>query len=363
MNSGGTATYLNTLIPALNARDIETLLLFGEVASGESEDINIGSSGFIRVKNLRREISPYRDFLAYQEFNEVVQKYRPDIIHSHAFKAGLISRLSRISQAKRVHTFHGHHLYDPEFNSIEIKVMNCVEKKLTKRTNGIIYVGQQVKIELEGLGIGEKVDSISIPPGIDLPKLMAKSEATKTLGIEFADKWKTVVLWMGRFVEVKRPEEYIAVARKFPESLFLMAGDGPLRLELEKSAPVNIRFLGWQPREALLSIADFVVSTSRSEGMPLSLIEAQVVGLPVVAPRVGSVSEILIDEKSGYLVNASLADIEVKVRNLIENKELLLNMSQVAIENSKRKFGADALAQAHHKFYANITQKKKKKKP
>ena len=354
MNSGGTATYLNTLIPALINNGIEARLIFGNVAKGETEDVQLEQSLYSRLSDLNRSLSPIGDLRSTLELKNHIKEFSPHVVHSHAFKAGLISRLQFGGQSKRVHTFHGHHLYDPEFSKVEVGVMNFLERVLSKRTDGLVYVGRQVQEELQSIGIGKNVPSISAPPGIELPALAQKSEALDALGLSGIKNDQLTVLWMGRFVDVKRPEEFITLARHFRDVIFLMAGDGPLKSELEMSAPANVKFLGWKRREDLLAASDLVISTSRSEGMPLSLIEAQMAGLPVIAPNVGSVSEVIENEVTGLLVEVTLGELPAKLRRLIENEDLRLAMSKKASERAHRNFGVDSLVSSHVAFYERI---------
>ena len=124
MNSGGTATYLNTLIPALAKKGVDVHLLLGRVTEQESEDIQLDQTLFSRFNHLNRSISPTGDVRSILDLKKFIKEFSPQIVHSHAFKAGLISRLQIGDKSKRVHTFHGHHLYDPEFSEFEVRTMN-----------------------------------------------------------------------------------------------------------------------------------------------------------------------------------------------------------------------------------------------
>lgn len=354
MNSGGTATYLNTLIPALATKGVDVHLLLGRVTEQESEDIQLDQTLFSRFKHLNRSVSLTRDFQSILDLKKFIKEFSPDIVHSHAFKAGLISRLQLGGGNKRVHTFHGHHLYDPEFSEFEVRTMNYIERALSKKTDGIVFVGRRVQEELQNKGIGKNIPSLSLPPGIQLPALVQKSEALHTLGLIDSRENSLMVLWMGRFVDVKRPQECISLAKQFNNLTFLMAGDGPLKSDLEANAPSNVKFLGWRRREDLLAASDILISTSRSEGMPISLIEGQLAGLPVIAPNVGSVSEVIEDGVTGFLTDVTLGDLESKLRRLVEGRELHVSMSKEASERAHRNFGVETFVTSHINFYERI---------
>lgn len=354
MNSGGTATYLNTLIPELNRAGVTSHLVFGNIAAGESEDLQLDSTAFTRIKSFNREFSLKSDLKSVRQFSHVIKEFAPEIIHSHAFKGGLVSRLSSLKSRKHVHTFHGHHLYDPEFSNFERFVMNTIERNLAKRTDGFIFTGHRVKAELEKIGIGKASITDCIPPGVRLGKLITKKQALGALGMNLEFQDQVVFLWMGRFVDVKRPEMFIEFAKRIENALFIMAGDGPSRANLSLNAPRNLSMVGWQQREILLSAADIVVSTSQSEGMPLSLIEAQIAGLPVVAPDVGSISEVIEDGLSGLLFDGDISDLYQKAMLLFENRGLRSEMSMRAIERASNGFSVDALVSSHLEFYRRV---------
>ena len=354
MNAGGTATYLNELIPSLNKIGIESHLVFGDTAPGELEDLKLSSELATKFKSLGRSISPISDFKSIRMIKKLTRTFMPHIIHSHAFKGGLISRAWSDQKIKRIHTFHGHHLYDPEFSRLAVATLNLTEKILSKYTDGYIFVGAKVQSELNFVGIGQIKPSISIAPGTNIPKLIPRQQALDAINLRALRENSLKVLWMGRFVEVKQPEAVLRLAGELPNIDFILAGDGPLKGQLMQSAPINVHFVGWRDRDLLLSLADILMSTSKSEGMPLSLIEAQLSGIPVVAPNVGSISEIVVDRETGFLINANLSDLFEKITSLVENPSLLHSFSRSAEKQALSKFSVEKLVTAHANFYERV---------
>lgn len=354
MNSGGTATYLNTLIPALKEKGIECLLVYGEVAKGETEDVQLSEEYLLKIHSLGRSISPAKDFKSFREVKGIIKDWSPNIVHSHAFKAGMITRTLRMGQLRNIHTFHGHHLYDPEFSKVEISIMNAIEKSLAKRTDGFFFIGNKVKSELNARSVGIGKPSECTVPGIHPPILISRSEALRELDLRLKGNSGILALWMGRMVTVKRPNAMLTLAREFPQVDFLMAGNGPLLNQMKDSSPANLHFVGWKRKELLLSLADIVVSTSESEGMPLTLIEAQMSGIPVMATDVGSVSECFQDESSGLLVKKDLSDLDAKFKSFIENSNFRRDYSESALRIAKSRFSVEQMATAHVDFYGRI---------
>ena len=147
------------------------------------------------------------------------------------------------------------------------------------------------------VGIGSESQYVSIAPGIPDLKLGSKTTVMRKLGI--AKEKRPIVVWLGRFTQVKRPDRVIELAKKEAGFFFVMAGGGELEESIRASAPENVLVAGWQKKEEMWAIADIALCTSDSEGMPLSLIEAQMAGIPVVSTNVGSVDEIVVDGVTG----------------------------------------------------------------
>jgi len=106
MNVGGTARYVGDLVAGQPA-GYESLLATGFVQGAEIEDDCVHGLPVVRIPSMGRAINPLADISPYFELHKVVREYKPDVVHSHTFKAGLLARLVPGSH-KRVHTFHGH---------------------------------------------------------------------------------------------------------------------------------------------------------------------------------------------------------------------------------------------------------------
>ena len=350
MNVGGTATYLCNLLEGLEAKGIETLLAVGKVPSNEREDSRINSLRHFRINRLSRAISIFEDFSAYKQLNKVVREFEPDIIHTHTFKAGFLIRLKKWS-VPVVHTFHGHHLYDPEFGLIKRSVLNLIERFTAKRAEKILTIGVRVGEELQKYGIGEVGQYQSIPPGIKSLKVVDRDSVRKRLAIEKSD---FVIVWLGRFTQVKRPDLVLELARSLPNLIFAMAGDGELREKIELAAPKNLRIVGFQDAADMWGIADIGLLTSDSEGMPLSVIEAQMSGIPVVATNVGSVSEIIEDGSTGILTAVEPEAMHGAIVKLVGDAELREKMGKFAAIRAHKLFSQEVMVDAHLQVYHEI---------
>lgn len=348
MNQGGTATYLENLLEGLTNAGVETLLVFGHVTKNEVEAEFKTSLSRVKIPQLSRQLSLIGDLKSARELRKVIENFSPNVIHSHAFKGGLISRAFNRNGTMRVHTFHGHHLYDPEFGIIERAVMNRVESFLAKSTDVTITVGVRVGLELQ------KAEAIrgaftSIPPGVNKPLLIESRKAREILGVP--ENSNCVVGWMGRFVDVKRPEFLTKLAELNPNITFVAAGNGPLFDRMHSSKPPNLILPGWINSGLVLSASDIFVSTSISEGMPLALIEAQRCGIATISPDVGSVSEIVKHEETGFITSTDLSDMNRYINRLVFNTEERLRLSGNALVNAERNFSVESMVERHLSVY------------
>jgi glycosyltransferase involved in cell wall biosynthesis len=356
LNLGGTAKYLITINDGLNKAGIKSLIATGNVQTGEIEDPGVKKLKPMRIKNLGRKISLINDLRAAKEVREVILRIKPDIVHTHTFKAGLLVRAqrNRIEESlgkkiKFVHTFHGHLFDDPEFKGFKALLIKSIEKSLSKRSDQLITVGENVKRDLVSKGIKGKKRIISIPPAVVPLKLLSKESALKKYRVQ--DKKRFRVLWLARVTGVKDPHKVIAIAQSLPEIDFYMAGGGDLLQEIKANAPKNLKVLGWQDAKEVLPIADIFLSTSKNEGIPIAMIEAQLAGIPIVATDVGSVSEVVINNKTGILCDKSEKQLIEGIKKLALDKKLRRAFSKNAKFMALKNFSNSKFIKAHRDVY------------
>ena len=347
MNVGGTATYLFNLLEGLENSKVETKLIIGNVPSNEKEDSRVEQLHYQRLPGLSRAIAPKRDLMARRKLWEIVKDYRPDLIHCHTFKAGVLVR-SKKTSIPIIHTFHGHHLYDPDYGKFARFALNAIERILAKRSKKILTIGSRVGKELLDVGIGKKSQYQSISPGVRVPKLSERSKIVERFSLN-PDCLN--VLWMGRLTRVKRPDRVIELAKRYPEDNFIIAGDGELRQELEAMSPDNVYFLGVQNSDEMFSLADVVLLTSDSEGMPLTLIEGQMAGVPAIATDVGSVSEIVEHEATGLVTSTQREQMISSLGRLMDDSMLRSTMSENARKRALSRFSIETMVDSHIQVY------------
>jgi len=346
MNVGGTARYVGDLV----ANIPDSALVTGYVQGSEIEDPVVNNLTTFRLPHMGRKISPFNDFRAWLELRRIIREIKPQIVHTHTFKAGLIGRLVG-GNHKRVHTFHGHLFDDQSFSPIEKGVITITERCLARKTDLLISVGEKVGQELRGAGIGVTKQWASIAPGVQALATIGKAEARKILGLK-PDTF--LVGWMARMTGVKNPLLALDVAKKMPDVQFVMAGGGDLLELVAKSAPANVAVIGWTDASLFWSAVDCALSTSDNEGMPIALIEAQLAGLPAVVTDVGSNSEVVQNNFTGFVTKKNISSLAIALQKIIGDQDLHEFMSDAASTLSSKKFDAHLALGTHLEIYNKI---------
>ena len=348
-NVGGTARYLNNLLPQLTD-EVETLLAVGHVQGHEIEDSSLAQIDFVRIENLGRKIELIDDFRAYLQLRKVVKSFKPQIIHSHTFKAGVLCRLMFFGIPK-VHTFHGHLMSDPEFSRRALQVIINIERRLARLTKKLITVGEQVSKDLLQVSVGKPGKYVSIASEGRKLVFPSRGDARKNLNI---DQDTPVVLWMARMAPVKNPSLALEVARLLPEINFLMAGGGELFTQIKDQAPPNVLLLSWVDAAEVIPTADIFLSTSLNEGIPYSLLEVLSAGVPVVAVESGAIAEIIQNKVNGFLTSKEPAEIATQIAELFANPTIRNASGRSALDSSAISEQVKKMAPAHVALYKQI---------
>ena len=353
LNVGGTARYITQLANELPKHGIETFVATGFVQGAEVEDESAQSIDLIRIKSMGRSINPIKDHFARKQLDKIIAEVKPDIIHTHTFKAGYVTRMKKQS-IPVIHTFHGHLLDDPEFSGFKSKVIIKLERILAKKSSKLVTVGRRVSEELLEQRIGHRTQFVNIPPGVVAVDVTPKEQAFKNLNLE--DDGKPLVGWIARVTGVKNPMRALEVADALPDTRFVMVGGGDLLDQVKAAAPANVSVIGWAEAADLFGATDIILSTSENEGMPVALIEAQLAGKPVVATDVGSVSEVILNHETGIVTNKNAGSIASAVESLVLDKTTREEMGRLATARAQALFSVDRMINAHIELYKSIVK-------
>lgn len=366
MNVGGPAIQVTSISNNLPKFGFDELLLMGDCEEGERDYLELNEINLPHTKvfGLGRSINLVDDFRAFHTIRNVLRDFRPNIVHTHTFKAGLLGRLASMLSSNshvRVHTFHGH-LLNGYFSKPQLRVLIVAERILAKRSDKLVSVGKIVKEELLAQKIGDRSKYVVIPPGIPIaPEIEAPSKVrTKELrDTEF------ICAWIGRFVEIKRPERIIEIAREIVfrelKIRLVLVGDGPLRSKIEEVSRLEnlpITFLGWRKDVTkILTDSDALILTSVNEGTPISIIQAQRLGRPVVATKVGSVEEVMINGKSGFAIDYDVKEFVDRIEFLSSNSLKYTQFSEAARQFAWDRFSEERLVADHKNLYLELLRR------
>jgi len=363
MNVGGPAIQITGIEKNLNSGIFEHLLITGNCDSSEIDYLikNEIDLELIRVIGLGKKVNILSDIQALISIRKLIKDFRPDIVHTHTAKAGFLGRIAVLLSGLKirlVHTYHGHLLHG-YFNSFLTGLIIRTEKLLALKTNILVAVGSKVRDELLFAGIGSIDQYRIVNPGLSISTIPKRQSVTDRFGLDQNFRY---ISWLGRLVKIKRPDRLLEIAYwlkvNYPDVRILVAGDGPLREEIEKKATQShlpIQFLGWVlDIESVLAVSEIMILTSDNEGTPLSLIQAQMAGLPVVATDVGSTSEIVINNETGLIVPTSVELINKAIGALLQDQEKARLMGQRARIRALELYSIERLVRDHEKIYLEL---------
>ena len=362
MNTGGVAVLISELVTGLDPERYEVHLITGKCTPDEEDYIKARRLhlGEISILSMGRSLSPYSDFRSLLSLLKYLHQLKPNIVHTHTSKAGLLGRIAAklaAPNAKIVHTFHGHLLHS-YFSKTATRFLTVTERLLAKISDLLISMGNEVKQDLLDSKIGNQEQFVITYPGVraNLPNLKnVKAGKYKSNHGE-----KVIFTFVGRLSPIKRCDRIVELAsmKEIDDAgiHFLIIGDGELRSQLEsQSVGLPITFIGWESNtEDWLAVSDAAILLSDNEAVPLAMIEAGFAGLPVVATNVGSMADVVIDEENGFLVGLKIDEIAEKVLLLAKNDDLRLQMGIMGKTLASERFSVEAMISKHQEIYSKL---------
>ena len=349
MNVGGPAVQVSGLMRGFDQKAFEQELLTGFCAADEADYLEKVATDVkaIRIDGLGRSIKPRADLTALFAIVKEIRRFKPDVIHTHTAKAGVVGRIASIlsgHKSIRVHTFHGHLLHG-YFGTAKTKLVIFIEKLLALFTDQLLAVGKQVQDDLIAVGIGNSMKFSVMPPGLQLANVPTKAAARLELGLEPNEIY---CAFIGRITQIKRPDRFLDVAAKTKTDNvkvhFIAAGAGEkLQYCQDRVSSENlpVTFLGWREDiETVLAAADFVILTSD--------------GIPVVATNVGSTNEIVVDGQTGFLTDLSVDQLSEAVAKLASDSDLRAKMGAAGKEYTLARYGVERLVKDHQDLYLRL---------
>jgi glycosyltransferase involved in cell wall biosynthesis len=360
----------NTLytVGHLNTADFETVLISGTGGILDDETKALNNTKVYFLKSLVREISLINDLLAFINITFILIKEKPEIVHTHSSKAGIIGRfaafLARVPVI--IHTFHGFGFND--FQSWPVKkIYILVEIAAAWVSDKLVAVSQQNIQKGLASNIGVKEKYVLIRSGIDTKFykniVVDKGKKKKELGVK---ENETIITTIGPFKPQKNLMDLLRTANlvtiKKDNCIFLIIGDGEERGELERyilnhNLSDRIKLLGWRRDVAeLLHITDIFVMTSLWEGLPRSCLEAMCCGLPIVANSIDGVKEVVVNDVNGYLVEPYNTDKMAScILKILEDKALAQKMGKSSLKLIDEQYDINFMVKQQEELYLSLT--------
>jgi glycosyltransferase involved in cell wall biosynthesis len=337
---------------------------------------------------MKRSISPYNDWAAYNKLKKLIKEFKPDIVHTHAAKSGALGRLAakHSNVPVIVHTFHGH-IFHSYFNSVKTNFFIRTERYLAGLSDAIVAISDVQKKELSGDFRIAAADKFRvIPLGLDLDNFIINQEEKRNKFREefgLADDIVAIGI-IGRLVPIKNHSLFIKGLKYVLDNTSVkikafIIGDGESRTVIEQMAndlgikytkqtdgthPHPLIFTSWRTDiDTIFSGLDVIALTSLNEGTPVSLIEAQAAGKPIVSTRVGGIADVVLENQTALL--SEITDEKTFSNNLlrlVNDPELRKKFSNAGKDHVVSKFSYHRLVNDMSGLYHDLLDKKNHRK-
>lgn len=346
--AGGVFSFLSNLTNELDKE--EYIVIYGINRDNTPSDFREKfppNTKFIPWKNASRSLNPLKDIKALWELYIILKRIDGiDIIHLHSSKAGFLGRIVSFllgKSKKTIYTPHAISFLRLDVSPKKRKIFIWMEKFAGFFGGKIVACSQSEKEAIEEQGI-KNVTFIN--NGIK-PLQIEKKENTSN---------KITIISVGRLFIQKNPKLFNDIASEFkdnPNIKFIWCGDGELKSEL--TSP-NIKCTGWIERKKLenyLANADIYLSTSLWEGLPLSVLEAMSIGLPIVLSNCVGNRDLI--EDNGFLYNNKIEAIK-NINNLLKNKRNIRKQGLNSKKMIERRFNIENMVRAYLNIYLELNR-------
>lgn len=382
-NLGG-PTFNAALLTKHMSPDFETLLIGGREEESEKSSKHILSDlGIVPryIDEMQRDIGFSNDREAYKSVKSIIKEFKPDIIHTHASKAGAIGRSAGIAygKAKMVHTFHGH-VFHSYFGKVKTNIYKNIERALALKTDKIVAISQRQKLELSkkyNICAAEKI--AVIPLGFDLSRFNTDLDIKRAAfrkEYNITDEEIAIGI-IGRLVPIKNHRLFLKSIQTLVKNTnkrvrAFIVGDGEERENLkaytaelgldflngdfEPGMKATVHFTSWiKEVDRVNAGMDIIALSSLNEGTPVSLIEAQAACKPIVSTKVGGVSNIVQHKETALLSESDCEEeFSKNLLKLVENEDLRNSMGSSGWDNVNELFHYKRLVKDMSKLYYSI---------
>lgn len=320
------------------------------------------------IPEFRRELHPTRDWTSYRRLVQILAELRPQIVHTHASKAGILGRWAAARLGiPAVHTIHGASFHYGQ-HPLAYRLYRGLERWTARHTARFISVAQAMTDQYVAAGIAPRDRFVTIYSGFDVEPFLNPTRSPQTVRDELGLSADDVVIGkVGRLFHLKGHEYVIAAARavieRCPQVRFLFVGDGILRREYERQvAALGLRdrfvFAGLVPPQRvpeLIHAMDIVVHTSLWEGLARVLPQALIAGKPVVSYDVDGAREVVLPGETGFLLPPkSVEELAEALVTLVHDRDMRHRLGATGRARFTEQFRHQTMTRRIREVYAEV---------
>lgn len=347
---GGIRQHVVDIAMELDKEKYEVYLAYSDNRADERffQDLKLlkESVRLIRCEHLQRELSLSEDMAAIRELSKIVKSIRPDIVHCHSSKAGIVGRVvaKRYGVKKVFYTPNAYSFQSPDISDKKRKIYVVAERFLSRHmttktinvSKGEMELAKKYKLDKE-----DKFELIYNGIASELP--LEKNAIREENGYSSED---VLVGVTARLAEQKDPLIFMKIAKKviekMPKTRFVYIGDRGLEEEMKQWVSKEhlenkIHMLGFRSDASkLVAMFDVYLSTALYEGLPYSMIEAIRAGIPIIATDVVGNNELVENGKNGILFPTK--DVQAGAEAVISQLEMKSIKGDAVIRSFEERF-------------------------
>jgi glycosyltransferase involved in cell wall biosynthesis len=341
--------------------DLEEKIVADGIEEAKKNGVNV-----IALPSMVRSIRPIKDLKALLSLVWLIFKEKPDIVHTHSSKAGILGRMAaKINFVPHIiHTPHGHVFYG-HFGPLVSKIFMWVERIFSRITDRMVALTDGEMDDYINLSVCSPQKLLKIHSGVDVKQFKQSNgnmvEKRRSLGLDQNGK---IVGFVGWLLPIKGPGYLLKamdyVWQEYPDTALVFVGKGDLDMDLRAQALKvrangRVKFLGWREDiDEIMPVFDMLVLPSLNEGMGRVLVEAMAAGKPVVASRTGGIPDLVWHGETGYLVppadEKALAD---GIKKLLDDAGRAWEMGQQGKKRCQQ-FSLEAMIEKLDALYAGL---------
>ena len=352
----------------------DVLLVTGPPLGPEGSLVERARAGGIPIKmvpSLRRAINPWHDLRAYLAIRKILRVFRPEVVHTHSAKAGILGRAAAWSLHIPVviHTVHGAPFHPYQSRVAKTFIIAC-EKWAARRCHAFVSVADAMTDLMVNAGIADRSRFTTIYSGMEITPFLHSANHRTAMRQRLGYTEENVVIGtIARLFHLKGHDDILAAAEaiipRHRHVRFLWVGDGILRGRLEE----EIHHRGWSglfhlaglvPPEELphwLAAMDIVVHTSLREGLARVLPQALLAGKPVVSYDIDGAREVVISGETGYLIPPrDIPRLTTAMDDLIKSPRLRESLGEAGRKRCVEAFDRNKMSQQIRQLYVKLLE-------